>query len=387
MSRTDSPALHLPLLGRRQLLAGLSGTLLLAGIPVLALGSRSSEQEFWVSAEGNAQGSFGLGWAGSGDGPSQKLSTGFRGHGVLQHPLRKKSVIFLSRRPGTRGLELDLASGEVIGEFSCKPGNHLFGHGCFSQNGRVFFTTEGDAKTTLGRIVVRDAKNYKVLDERSSYGVGPHDIRLLPGGKTLVVANGGILTRPKSGRQALNLTTMGSSLSYIDVTSGALVDEYRVTESKSSIRHLDVAADGSVAFAIQMQREAASHTRTVPLAGAHRMGVGSTLFKEPKQVVDRLRDYVGSVAISETSRVAGFTSPRGNLAVFWNIDDGEFVGYHRLRDVCGIAFSPRRNAFVLSNSLGELREIDAATVQERREHRVNLSGFRLDNHLLLMRSA
>lgn len=378
--------IDVPQMGRRQLIARLGASLCMAGIPGFALGAVAPANELWISAQGDSPESFGLGWAGSANRNGRQIFTGFRGHGVFQHALHKNSIIFLSRRPGTRGLELNLASGEIVGEFNCRPGNHLFGHGCFSRDGRVLFTTEANAKTATGQIVVRDAKNYKVLDEWSSHGVGPHDIRLLPQGKTLVVANGGILTRTDSGRRPLNLATMNSSLSYIDATTGVLIDDHRVAEAKSSIRHLDVAVDGTVAFAIQLQREAAGHNLTVPLAGVHRTGEGITLFDTPGPVVDRLRDYVGSVAICEASRVAGFTSSKGSLAVFWNMDSGEFVGYHRLRDVSGIAVRPTHNAFVLSNSFGELRELNAVTLQERREQRVSLPGYRFDNHLTITRT-
>ncbi|MFT6288266.1 MAG: hypothetical protein ACJA09_003025 [Alcanivorax sp.] len=378
--------IDVPQIGRRQLLARLGAGLCMAGIPGFALSAAAPANELWVSARGDSPESFGLGWVDSANRNGREIFTGFRGHGVLQHALHQISMIFISRRPGTRALELNLATGEVVGEFRCKPGNHLFGHGCFSHDGRVLFTTEANAKADTGQIVVRDAENYKVLEEWSSHGVGPHDMRLLPGGKTLVVANGGILTRTESGRRPLNLATMNSSLSYIDATTGVLIDDYRVAEAKSSIRHLDVALDGTVAFAIQLQREAAAHNLTVPLAGVHRAGEGITLFDTPGPVVDRLRDYVGSVAICEASRVAGFTSPKGSLAVFWNIDSGEFAGYHRFRDVSGIAVRPTHNAFLLSNSFGELRELNAITLQERREKRVSFPGFRFDNHLTITRN-
>ncbi len=339
--------------------------------------------ERWVSAQGDSLDNFGLGWVEPGKAIGNSTFTGFRGHAVLQHARRASSVVTVSRRPGTRALEVDLATGEIVGQFACSPGRHLFGHGCFSLDGAVFYTTEADIAAGQGRVVVRDADSYAVLDDWPSHGVGPHEIRLLPDGKTLVVANSGILTRPDSGRKPLNLATMRSSLSYIDAASGALLDDYQVAESKSSIRHLDVAADGTVAFAMQLQREATGHERTVPLAGIHRPAEQLTLLNAPAAIADSLQDYIGSVAVCDDSRIAGFASPRGNLAVFWNLDSGEMAGYHRLRDVCGIAVSSPSRAFVLSNSFGELRELDAVSLKERRERRIKLPGYRWDNHLLV----
>jgi hypothetical protein len=371
---------------RRQLLAGLGGGLLITVMPGLAR-QTATGSERWVSAQGDSPDSFGLGWVEAGSAIGKSTFTGFRGHAVLQHPRRMNSVITVSRRPGTRALEVDLTTGGVVSQFTCSPERQLFGHGCFSLDGEVFYATEGDIATGQGRIVVRDADSYSVLDDWPSYGIGPHDIRLLPDGKTLVVANGGILTRPESGRTPLNLSTMRSSLSYIDATNGALLDDYTVAEPKSSIRHLDVAADGTVAFAIQLQREATGHERTVPLAGIHRAAEQLTVFNAPAGIANSLQDYVGSVAVCDDSRIAGYASPRGNLAVFWNLDSGKMAGYHSLRDVCGIAVSSQNRAFVLSNSFGELRELDDVTLKERRERRIKLSGHRWDNHLLVTHSA
>ena len=121
-------------------------------------------------------------------------------------------MLFVARRPGTRVVEVDLRSGEVMGQFACAADRHLVGHACFSADGRVLYTTESAIAEGRGKIVLRNADSYAAVDEWDSHGVGPHDLKLLPSGRELVVANGGILTRPYSGRQPLNLDTMQSSL-------------------------------------------------------------------------------------------------------------------------------------------------------------------------------
>lgn len=371
-------------LGRRQLLLQISAALGVAALPGSLVAAGKPTVERWVSARGDGVEAYGLGWLPVGDASTAgAVLTGFRGHGMMQHPTRPDSIVLIARRPGTRGLEIDVASGEVVASFDCAPDRHLLGHGCFSADGSVLFTTEAAISVGEGRVAVRDAHSYVLLDEWGSHGVGPHDIHLMPDGKRLVIANGGILTRPESGRRGLNLDTMQSNLSYLDAESGSLLDVQRVAEPKSSIRHLDVAADGTVAFAIQVQREAMDHNEIVPLAGVHQPGEAVQLFEGPDALMNRLRDYTGSVAICEQSRLAGYTSPHGSLAVFWNIDDGELAGYHRLFDVCGIAATPGRAGFVLSNSLGEMRELDGYSLQERRDRRVKTPGNRWDNHLLI----
>lgn len=379
-------------LSRRQVLSRAGGLLAAAAVPPLfACAAKDNAHQRWVSAHGDESGRFGLGWVDASSGlkanPVGNALTGFRGHGAAQHPARPDSVLMFARRPGTRGIEIDLISGTVVGGFDCSEGHHLFGHGCFSPDGSLLFTTEVELEKGSGKIVVRDARNYQLMDEWPSYGIGPHELKLLPDGRTLVVANGGILTHPQRGREKLNLDSMVSTLTYIDLSNGHKLGEFRLPEPKASIRHLDVTDDGAVVFATQMQREVAGHNRMVALGGVHKPGGDIVMFDQPAQIVEQMSDYMGSVAVSDYSRIAGFASPRGNLVAFWHIDDGRFVGYHRLRDVCGIAIAGDQRSFVISNSFGQLRELDAVSLKENRSRRVRLPQFRWDNHLLVLGSA
>lgn len=366
--------------GRRSLLLSLS--LLALASPLLArlsLGRR--EQPLWISAQGERPGRYGLTWCAP-DGAHRTTLSNFRGHGSAPHPLDPESVVMFARRPGTSAIQVNLRSGVIEKRFQAADKRHLFGHGCFSRDGTLLFTSEADITTGRGKIGIRDARSYHLLDEYESHGIGPHQIALLPDGRTLVVANGGILTHPDSGRKKLNLDTMRSRLTYIEVASGRRLDEFGVPEPKASIRHLDVATDGSVVVAMQMQRAAAGHARTVPLGAIHKPGESLSLLGEPTHLIDKMADYAGSVAVNSHTRVAGLTSPRGNLALFWQIDEGRLLGYHPLHDVCGIAVSHDQRHFVLSSSIGQLRFLDAATLQEERALRITRPGTYWDNHLL-----
>lgn len=332
--------------------------------------------ELHVSAAGDAD--FSVSAVGR-DGAPRVVTSGFRGHGLAQHPRRPESVVMVGRRPGTRCVEVDLVEGVVRHTFEAAPDRIFCGHGCFSADGAVFFTAEADVETGVGAIGVRDADTWALLDRFESHGVGPHELRLMPDGRTLVVANGGLV---EVGRTVVNLDSMHSNLAYVNAADGALLESVGVAEAKASIRHLDVTADGLVAFAMQVQREGMAHADTVPLAALHRRGEAVRVLAEPEAVIAEMNDYMGSVAISEASDIAAFTSPRGNLAAFWSITSGAFVGYHRFADVCGAAVTADHTQFVLTNSLGELRRLDARTLAEDRAARRTDPGVRWDNHLL-----
>ncbi len=365
---------------RRQFLT----SMIAAGFSPMLFAKSSSikTEEYFISAQGKEAGKYSVSSVNSINKTTHSILSDFRGHGLAQNPARPDKVILFARRPGQQGIEISLSTGEIHNTFKLANNRNLQGHGCFSHNGKYLYTAEADSKTGEGKIVVRDTQGYKQIAEMDSYGIGPHEIKLLPDGKTLVVANGGIHTRPETGRKKLNLHSMQSSLSYIDITSGKNLGEFYVTEPKASIRHIDVASDGTVALAMQVQREATKHKKVVPLAAIHKPGETIQLLDEPSILIEKMDDYMGSVVINNLSRLAGFTSPKGNLATFWNIDSGAFSGYHQLNDVCGLCVSQNQKHFIISNSLGELRHLDAFTLKENRSKRLRFSDMHWDNHMI-----
>ncbi|GGY38879.1 hypothetical protein GCM10011297_10090 [Bacterioplanes sanyensis] len=366
---------------RRQLvLAGLSLPAMAAFSGGRYLAQQPAPREWLISAQGRTPEQYGAAWASSST--HATTVTGLRGHDVLQHALRPQHLIVVARRPGRELVEIDLLSGRIQQRSACLPHHHLNGHACFSADGRYLFTSESDYQQGTGRLIVRDADNYQVLDSFSSHGIGPHELQLMPDGRTLAVANGGLLTHPDSGRKVLNLDSMRSSLSLIDSHNGELLAEYQVAEPKASIRHLDVAQDGSISVALQMQRQAAEHQQLAPLAALLPSG-GNALqvLDTPETLLWHCNDYMGSTRINGRSRLAGFTSPRGDIALFWHIDSGRLAGYHRLHDVCGLTVSLDQKRFILTNSDGHIRQLDAFNLEEIPGSRQHLSDVAWDNHL------
>jgi hypothetical protein len=283
-------------------------------------------------------------------------------------------------------LEVDLSKQEITQSFSCSSFNHFTGHGCFSAEGNYLFTSESNFKTGAGKIVVRDSRDFQILTEYDSQGIGPHEIKLMPDGKTLAIANGGILTHPDSGRKKLNLDSMQSSLNYMDIVTGKTLASYQVAEPKASIRHIDISPQGSVAIAMQLQREACRHNNIIPLCAYHQGEDQIQLLQAAKPLLNQFNDYVGSTTINANNHIAGFTSPRGDIAAFWSLKTGQIKGFHQLHDVCGLAISHDSEYFILSNSHGEVRYLDSETLVENRQLRKVYPDTSWDNHLLTLRA-
>lgn len=273
-----------------------------------------------------------------------------RGHAAAAHPTRPEAVAF-ARRPGAFALAIDCTSGQVIRQLEAPQGRHFYGHGCYVAGGDILCTTENDIATGEGRISLWSRPdNYMRIGEFSAHGIGPHELRTMPDGDTLVIANGGIRTHPDSGRDKLNLDTMRPNLTYLS-SDGTLRDQVELPPEmhKNSIRHLDVRADGLVGFAMQWQDDPET---APPLLGLHRMGQGPAILAElPMTEQFAMNGYAGSVAFSGSGAEVAITSPRGGVVHVFGADGG-FVRAWRRRDVCGIA--PAQTGFMTTDGTGAI---------------------------------
>src|SRR5690606_41790368 len=87
-------------------------------------------------------------------------------------------------------------------------GRHFFGHGVFLPDGQRMVATENHYEAGYGVLGVYDTSpggNFRRIGEFETGGIGPHEAVLLNDGRTVCVANGGILTHPDYGKLELNL--------------------------------------------------------------------------------------------------------------------------------------------------------------------------------------
>jgi hypothetical protein len=276
-----------------------------------------------------------------------------RGHGLAVHPRGGECTVF-ARRPGRFLYVVDLPSGRVLHRIQAPQGRHYYGHGVYTPDGDRLYVTENAFETGEGVIGVYDPGDaYRRLGELPSHGTGPHELRLLGDGRTLAVANGGIRTHPDLPRAKLNLDTMQPSLAYVDAEDGRLLGAYGPPRDlhQLSMRHLDVAPDGTVCVAMQWQGPA---DRYPPLVALHRGEDELRLLQAPQPVQRRLRNYCGSVRFDASGRVAAVTAPRGGLATAWSIPDGQLMGTLDLPDTCGLAPTREPGTFTLSSGNGAL---------------------------------
>lgn len=300
-----------------------------------------------------------------------------RGHGVAVDPTGSTSVLF-ARRPGTFAIAFRPQTGELIATLDGPEDRHFYGHGTFSADGRLLYTSENDFDNARGVIGIWDVRaNFARVGEWDSHGIGPHDLSLLGGGGSLAVANGGIETHPDTGRVKLNIPDMEPSLAILSARDGSLLHICRLPRAlhKLSIRHLAANRSGTIAAA--MQYEGPDDDRP-PLVFTW-AGGAPRLFEAPGAVQADMRNYCGAVAMDASGSVLAASCPRGNMVTFWDVDSGQLVDHVQMPDGCGIAATSVPNRFLVTSGTGIRAVYDP--LAGTREPVSSVPGMQWDNHV------
>ncbi len=296
-----------------------------------------------------ADGSYGVATVAGNGTVIDRIALVDRGHDVTQCPKTGISVAF-ARRPGTFALVFDPKNGTAITTITSVAGRHFFGHGCFSQDGRLLYAAENDYDNFAGMIGVYDVgAGYRRIGEFPSFGIDPHDMAVMENGRVLVVANGGIKTHPDHGRDKLNLDHMEPSMVFIDAAQGSLMEKHSLPDQwrQISTRHLDLAGDGSVWFGCQFE---GPRNASVPLVGRLRRGEDMDFLALAEPDLQSLSHYVGSVAANNTAGTIAVSSPKGGVVLTFDAATKALVRTDRLQGVCGLA--PQGKGFVETTETG-----------------------------------
>jgi len=315
-----------------------------------------------------------------GQGERFRIPVEQRVHAPLIRP-GTDDAVFVARRPGTVVYVVDVREGAIKQQFSAAVNRHFYGHAIFSGDGRWLYVPENDfSETGRGIIGVYDAAaGYQRVEQFDLGGIGPHQLALMPDGLTLAVALGGIQTHPEQGRKKLNLETMQSALLYLDSRSGEVTGRFESPHRHLSLRHLDVANDGTVVVGAQFQSSAETdQSYSGPMVFSHHA-------KQPLQALQATSEtwlaqhhYIASVVLNRSGSRALTTSPRGGVANLWDVSQGKLLKQFRVRDVAGAGYLSVSGDFVVSNGLGQLFKVGDSL-----ELIAQATSTQWDNHLVL----
>jgi uncharacterized protein len=299
-----------------------------------------------------------------------------RGHDVAMHPASGNAVVF-ARRPGTFAVAFNLNNATEPQIFNAQEGRHFYGHGTFSPDGRLLYISENDIAGARGVIGVYSvAGGYKKIGEHLSHGLGPHEIILLPDGKTLAVANGGLDTVPEAGRENLNLDAMEPSLTFVDRETGQLRAKHTLPSDlkQLSIRHIAADASGLIWFGAQWEGSPSEMPQVIGSAGE----TGRLRLITPSANAGlELKGYIGSMAASRDGRIIAASAPKAGRVVYIEAATGAVKAVSELKDACGIA-GEHDDTFAATSGFGVLRHerAGASVVSESQ-----LADIAFDNHL------
>lgn len=121
------------------------------------------------------------------------------------------------------------------------------GHAVYIDGGRSVVLSErapreavqdGRLSRQYGRVTIRDAATLTTRDSYSTYGIDPHDIRLIENGRYLVAANYGSLPKAGETELAVPRDVAEACVTIIDMRSGKLVEKIVTDRHQTEVRHL-----------------------------------------------------------------------------------------------------------------------------------------------------
>lgn len=133
------------------------------------------------------------------------------------------------------------------------------GHAFYLADGKTVLLSErapyrparlGGVEERHGRITIRDADTLKVRGSYSTYGIDPHDIRLIENDRYLVAANYGSVPLTEDGKYGVPRQVTEAAITIIDMADGRLVDKQVTNRRDTEVRHLAAGALDRI-FAIQ----------------------------------------------------------------------------------------------------------------------------------------
>ena len=319
-----------------------------------------------------------------------------RAHQILPMPNAQthlNQAIAVARRPGEYLVRFGTQKSKILAWHDMEQDRYLGGHAVFSHDGQSLYTTETDAETGQGLVAERDPITLKKRREFSTHGIGPHALLIEPNGE-LVVANGGILNLPETGRRKLNLNRMDASLVKLNASTGELVTQWRLEDPFLSLRHLARAPDGTLAIALQAEHPDKLIQQQAPimalLTAAGLRIIETPLSKARHAESKPLGGYAGDIAFvagrknvesSSLSQQDHFliSATTAGLLTRWSLD-GLRMEAQDLAEVGALAFHNTR--WVATTAKGQLASSDGnddgnATMQ------LQQTSLKWDNHAAL----
>lgn len=283
----------------------------------------------------------------------QVTETNFLPHGLHPNPAKPTQLaVFEKKGPGA--CEYDLETRQLVRMIEPTDGCHFYGHGAYSVDGEVLFSTENHLLNNQGLLSIRDSKTLQSLGQFPSYGQEPHECKLIDGGKVLVVTNGG---GPLGGEVP--------SVCYIDVNSQKLLEKIEVSDKYLNAGHLAIDNNGSLV------------TVSAPRSGLGRAYSGGISVVESNGrfvrlshpgLTENLKGEALSVCIHNRLQILAVTHPTSQLVSFWSIRTQQLIKTLSFVTPRGIELNKAEDEFLIT--AGETASLYAVSIPDLEVKRI-----------------
>lgn len=311
----------------------------------------------------------------------------FIAHSFTQDP-RKPSRFVALPQNGESGVLVDFATRRVIQKFHPKKNHTFYGHASYVEEGKYLLTSESDLVNRTGRLIVRDSTTFELVREVDTYGTYPHDCKITPNGKAVVVTNEGVLRLPDGKNEFPKDYTPGnleSSVVTLDWRTGKLLHKYTSPVPNLCLAHIDLDSRGKpVVSSSPGEVIAGKESQYAGLGLVLVPGSSSTLIlpSSDESTIQEMKGQALSICLNEAAGVVGAASPIANLITFWDFKRAEFIKSISLKQPLGICVTSNSEYFVVITKSGDLFRIHSKTLEvESGVIRQNKSE--VGSHLLL----
>ncbi|MFZ5550587.1 MAG: DUF1513 domain-containing protein [Pseudomonadota bacterium] len=259
---------------------------------------------------------------------SARLVVPTRAHGFTR--LQNGDVLVAARRPGL-WLRRFSPDGTLRHEAWAEPGRQFNGHTLPGDG--VLYSIEQLHEDGAGVVALRDPLTLALRDEWPTGGTDPH--QLLRVGGTLFVANGGVPTRPETGRAKQALARMDSSLVAFDLRTGRRSGPWRLDDRRLSLRHLAWHdASRTLGIALQAEHDDPAERARAPLLALFE---GQQLRTVLPAIGEPAAGYAGDICATPDGFLLSAT--RAGALVHWSLQGGWSPGLP-LPEACALVRAP-----------------------------------------------
>ncbi|MBZ0136002.1 MAG: DUF1513 domain-containing protein [Planctomycetes bacterium] len=273
--------------------------------------------------------------------PHQKeiMDIGFLAHGVIKNPFAEERVLVFEKK-GPGAAEIDLKANAIATRIEPAKGCEFYGHGAYSADGRLIYATEYEKSSYEGKMTIRDARNFSVIDEFPTYGEWPHDCQFIENGKVVAITNGG--GNIDGGAQPC--------VTFVDVEKGELIEKITFDNAQINAGHLMLSSRLDLAVTHAM-REGLDNRQALGAISLRPAGAAFKTMISPASVTSAMKGETLSLCMHEEKKIVAATNPYGapgGLVTFWNYETGEFVDKLEIEQPRGIGLSLDRKHWVLT---------------------------------------